>query len=355
MYVPSGEFRSAVMMVEEVSAGPVALIFGVAGVNRGGEPDSGFGSIAAPNLGEIPRDTIEAGVSAGACVSVVMVSFHTGAALSRSIASVLGDPDVSQLILVNNGNPSEVGDWLSAVAAEDSRLVVVEGQGNIGFSKGCNLGVASATGEYLLLLNPDCLLPARALRKLLDAGRELPEPWVLGPRLVFPDGREQAGARRREPTPLRILIEGLSLYRLFPRLQRINMHCDPLPAAIMAVEVISGACMLVSRAGFLKVGGMDEGYFLHVEDIDFCVRFRQSGGQTYFLPDLEVVHEKGSSGASLFRIEWYKTRGFFRYLRRFRDRYRQPTLGMLVRFALLLRFVLLALRSMVPMGFGRKR
>lgn len=285
-------------------------------------------------------------------VSVIMVSFHTGAALPRAIESVLGDPHVRQLILVNNGNPSKVREALFARAAEDRRIVTVDGQGNVGFSRGCNLGVASATGEYLLLLNPDCILPPGALKSLLEAGLGLADPWVLGPRLVFPDGREQAGARRREPSPMRILVEGLGLYRLFPHLQRINMHADPLPSGITPVDVISGACMLVPRKSFLDVGGMDEGYFLHVEDIDFCVRFSEAGGQAYFVPDVAVAHLKGSSSASLARVEWHKTKGFFRYLRQFRRRYRQPGLELVVRLALLLRFLVFLVRSAAPRRTG---
>ena len=287
------------------------------------------------------------------CVSVVMVSFYTGAPLTAAIDSVLADPQVAQLILVNNGNPSETGAALSALAARDPRVVLVEGQGNVGFSRGCNLGAAAATGEYQLLLNPDCILPAGALGGLLEAGSSLPGPWVVGPRLIFPDGAEQAGARRREPSPRRILVEGLGLYRLFPRLQRINMHDDPLPATITPVDVISGACMLMPRADFQRIGGMDEGYFLHVEDIDFCVRFRQAGGQAHFVPRVEVVHRKGSSRTGRLRVEWHKTTGFFRYLRQFRRRYRQPGTELVARLALLLRFAAVVLRSLSIGGSGR--
>src|SRR4051812_6734384 len=105
-------------------------------------------------------------------VSVVMVSYHTGEVLPHAIRAVLMQAGLSELILVDNGNPAETVNELAMLAAHNERFVLVTGQGNVGFSRGCNLGTARASGEYVLLLNPDCLLPADALTTFAQALEE---------------------------------------------------------------------------------------------------------------------------------------------------------------------------------------
>jgi GT2 family glycosyltransferase len=164
---------------------------------------------------------------------------------------------------------------------------------------------------------------------------------MLGPRLLNPDGSEQAGDRRRVLTPWLALVEALGLYRL-PGVQRFNLHREPLPQHTLAVPVISGACMLLPQPDYWALGGMDEGFFLHVEDIDFCVRFAAGGGTVYFCPGVSVAHAKGTSEASALTVEWHKTRGFFRYFRKhFSGRY-PPGVVPLVNAAILGRYLLLA-------------
>jgi len=279
-------------------------------------------------------------------VSVVMVSYWTGPVLFEAVDSVLRQGEASQLLLVNNGNPPQVETELRRLRDQAMDLVLIEGQGNVGFAAACNLGARRASGQLLLILNPDCVLPAQGLARLLRQTRTLVRPWVMGCRLLDTDGREQAGARRRQPTACGLLAEGLGLTRLFPgcrRLPRVNLHRDPVPEQISEVEVTSGACMIMPAADYWGIGGMDEGFFLHVEDIDFCVRFRARGGHVFFSSEVAVVHHKSTSAADPVRVEWYKTRGFFRYFRK----HRRPWIGwleMLFADAMVLgRFLFLAL------------
>jgi GT2 family glycosyltransferase len=110
--------------------------------------------------------------------------------------------------------------------------------------------------------------------------------------------------------------------------------------------------MLMPVAAYHRLGGMDEGYFLHLEDVDFCLRFARAGGGVYFCPAPAVTHVKSSSAASPLRVEWHKTRGFFRYFHRhFRGRY-PPGVLPLLDLLILLRYLLLVglhgLRSLLP-------
>ena len=104
--------------------------------------------------------------------SVIMVSYHTGAVLFASMKTVLTQEGLAELVLVDNGNPPDILARLQQMALMEPRLRIITGQGNVGYAKSCNLGVRDATGEYVVLMNSDCLLPpADALLVLQRASR----------------------------------------------------------------------------------------------------------------------------------------------------------------------------------------
>ncbi|MEM1103972.1 MAG: glycosyltransferase family 2 protein [Pseudomonadota bacterium] len=259
-------------------------------------------------------------------VSVIIVSYWTGPLLSRSIASVTAQRCVKEIVLVDNGNWPHELERACAVSPEGAVPIrVISGQGNVGFATGCNLGAKAATGDYLLILNPDAALPAGGLDRLLAEAEQLERPWLIGPRLLDPDGGEQAGGRRSVLTPWRAVVEMLQLYRFAPRhpyFRRFNFHQDPCPEKTTPVPVISGACMFLPREDYFSIGGMDEAYFLHVEDVDFCLRFADAGGRAYFAPDVAVIHNKSSSRVHPVAVERRKAQSLTRYFwTHFRDPY----------------------------------
>ncbi|HLJ65513.1 MAG TPA: glycosyltransferase family 2 protein [Stellaceae bacterium] len=281
-------------------------------------------------------------------VSIIMVSFNTGPVLFAAIESGLRQAGLSELVLVDNGNPPEVSAELQAWSRRDPRLVLIAGQGNVGFAKGCNLGAraaAAAKGSAFLFLNPDCELETGTLVALMAAGAALPRPFLLGCRLQDPDGAEQRGSRRELLTPWTALVESLRLDRLIPNhplFKRLNRHEGPLPKEITPVPAISGAAMMMMQEDFWAIGGFDEGYFLHVEDLDFCYRFRQVGGEIYFVPGIAIRHHRGTSKARPLRIEWHKMRGFLRYFRKHFSRSPFALLLPVASAGILMRFLLKA-------------
>lgn len=246
--------------------------------------------------------------------SVVMVTFHTGPTLEKAIAAVFASTAPVELILVNNGNPPEIENKLAALSVRESRLIWITGHGNIGFGAACNLGAKAARGAYLLLLNPDCILEPETVSRLLSHARDprLRQPAMIGARLQDVDGRDQRGSRRALLTPVSAFVEALHLGRLFPRL-RLNFHDAPIPAALEPVPAISGAFMFLSAKDYWSIGGYDEGYFLHVEDLDICLRFRRAGGEIYFAPDIKAAHIGGTSETDSTFLEICKAKGFTRY------------------------------------------
>jgi GT2 family glycosyltransferase len=153
---------------------------------------------------------------------------------------------------------------------------------------------------------------------------------MVGGLLLNPDGTEQGGGRRAAPTPWLSFIRAFGLHRLSQRWPKLfyDFHEDkqPLPDNPTQVEAISGACMLVRQDAIADVGKMDEGYFLHCEDLDWCMRFRQNGWEILFVPDVKVLHNKGTcSKTKPIFVAWQKHKGMIRYYRKF-FRHRYPGL-----------------------------
>lgn len=248
-------------------------------------------------------------------ISVVMVTYHTGPALWQAIHSVLAQEGATELIVVNNGNPPDVVIKLRHMAEENPAITIISGQGNAGFARGCNLGAEMAKGDYILLLNPDCILPPSGAMELIRALASH-NGMLAGGYLQYPDGTEQRGSRRTFLDPSNALVESLWLHTLFPQRfgqRKFNSHDDAVPDHITEIDVISGACMMLSLSDYKMLGGMDEGYFLHVEDMDFCKRVQNAGGKTLFVPHVKITHFRSTSNAPSSVVEWHKTKGFIRY------------------------------------------
>ena len=246
-------------------------------------------------------------------ISVIMVSYMTGPALMEAIMAVLADRDIHELIVVDNGNTESARARLSELTANRNRVRFLQGHGNIGFARACNYGANLATGHYLLFLNPDAIIAKGAARQLANAGDGLMEPWITGCLLRDEKGREQRGARRRALTPLSALVSFMPFLQVIPGLQSIHRENDPLPTQPVQIETVSGACLMTDRPCFEKMGGFDERYFLHVEDIEICRRARQMGGQVGFVPGATVMHYGSTSNVPRVWIENEKLKGFLRY------------------------------------------
>lgn len=246
-------------------------------------------------------------------ISVVMVSYMTGPALMEAIFAVLADRDIHELIVVDNGNTEPARARLSELTANRNRVRFIQGHGNIGFARACNYGAAMATGHYLLFLNPDAIISKGAARELANAGDCLVEPWITGGLLRDIEGKEQKGARRSALTPASAVVGFLPFLEKFPGLRSVHRDRDPMPVAPTQIETISGACLMTDRPSFDKMGGFDEKYFLHVEDIAICRRARQLGGQVGFVPGATVMHYGSTSNAPKIWVEREKLKGFLRY------------------------------------------
>jgi GT2 family glycosyltransferase len=288
-------------------------------------------------------------------VSVVTVNFNAGRhLLACARAALASSVPVDMFVVDNRSLDSSVAELRGALGG-DARLTLLENAANLGFARANNLALGRAQGEFLLLLNPDCLVQPDTLERLLPLFDRFPDAGMLGPLIRNPDGTEQAGCRRREPTAARAFVRAFGLDRFGPlREHGIVQRDDPLPPGPAEVDAISGAFMLVRKSALAQVGPLDDGYFLHCEDLDWCKRFRSAGWRVLFVPDVAVVHDKGSSSRDRpVRVLWHMHRGMLRYYWKFTG---GPAALLLpvVAAAVWARFAVLALVSLLrPRARGR--
>jgi len=272
--------------------------------------------------------------SVGEPVSIVIVNHNAGRLLAECLEAALAQ--ARQVILVDNASNPVPFESVAARFAAHPRLLVIRSKINTGFATGCNLGAARALERAILFLNPDCILREGSLAALVRALDSSEHVGMVGGLLTDVDGNEQGGARRSVPTPWRSFVRGFGLSRfawLAPRLlSDFYLHREPLPAAPVDVEAVSGALVLVSRAAFSVAGPWDDGFFLHCEDLDLCLRFRTAGWRVLFVPDAPAVHHRGMcSRARPLAVEWHKHRGMIRFYRKhFRQAYPAGLFGLVV-------------------------
>jgi len=247
------------------------------------------------------------------CLDIVIVNFNGGHKILDCINSAIALDDINQIIVADNGSNDGSLEELQSIAKQNARVVLVRNAANIGFSAGNNRAIHFLSASYALFINPDTLISGDAVRKLLTFMSSDPQTGMAGPLILNQDGSEQRACRRDEPTPLAALKTLVG-----NREKGINKVGKPLPAGPVEVDAISGACMLVRREALEDVGPLDEGYFLHCEDLDWCKRFWLKGWKVMFLPHVSITHAKGGSSHNRrVRVEWHKHKGMARYYRKF--------------------------------------
>ena len=272
---------------------------------------------------------------------VIVVNYNAGRLLVDCILSVVKS-GVARVIVVDNDSTDDSLEHLKHVVG-DERLLVINNSKNLGFATACNIGVRASSASQILFLNPDSVLGTGALDRMSDVLDCSESTGMVGSLLNNPDGTEQAGGRRVFPTPKRAFMRAFGLSRFAKYMPGVFsdflLYKEPLPNHPIEVEAISGACMLVKREAMDDVGLWDEGYFLHCEDLDWCMRLRQKGWKVIFVPDATVIHILGwcSRNRPLF-VEWHKHKGMMRFYRKFFSHQYPGLLLWLVAIAIWLRF-----------------
>jgi len=228
-------------------------------------------------------------------LSIVIVNFNGRGHLETCLASLAAHPPAAATEIVVVDNASTDGSAALVARWPDVRLVPLAE--NRGFSAGNNEGIRVSSGELILLLNSDTVVPAGALDRLIGRLDAHPEAAVAGPRLVDAEGRAELsfGPMISPLAELRQkMVTGLHARRFGP----VSRWVDARTHREGYVDWVSGACLLVRRRVSDAVGGLDERFFLYTEDVDFCASVRAQGWKVLFTPVAEIVHLRGRSRAT---------------------------------------------------------
>ncbi len=245
--------------------------------------------------------------------SALIVSYNTRELLLESIASVVDEPGVETIVYDNaseDGSPE-------AVAACFPMVRLISSETNLGFATGVNRAAAAAHGQTLLVLNPDARMCPGALDLLLDLLAREPRAALIGPALRYPDGAPQAAAFRF-PGLLQVVLDLFPIPRLTDSALNGRVPAATSGSPQVAIDYPLGACMLIRRAAWQDVGPLDEGYFMYLEELDWCQRARQRGWSVWHVPAAIAVHHGGAStrqrADAMFAQLW---RSRLRYYQRF--------------------------------------
>jgi GT2 family glycosyltransferase len=227
-------------------------------------------------------------------LSVLVASYNTRDLLLDCLASLERNTGALrvQTIVVDNAS---VDGSPEAVTARFPQVALVRNPVNEGFAKANNRALAAARGRFVLLLNPDTLVPPDVLEPMVRLMEENPGVGVAGCRVDRPDGALDAACKRSFPTPWSALGRFLALDRWFPRAFGGYRRAADDPRGRYDVDAVVGAFMLVRRETVDEVGGLDESFFMFGEDLDWCYRVKAKDWRVWYVGDRGVVHHKGAS------------------------------------------------------------
>lgn len=248
-------------------------------------------------------------------VAVVIVAHDSGVLLADCVQRVLADDACSELVVVDNA--SSDGSLAALASIADPRLRTTAMGHNAGFAVACNRGAVQTGSPWLLFLNPDALVEADTLTRLRTIAGADAGIGLLGADVRDAGGAREAAARRRDPTLGRLIATQLGRLPGCRSLARHGLEQPARDEPLSTVDATSGALMLLPRALFARIGGFDEGYFLHAEDLDLCRRVRAAGARVVVANEVAITHLQGGSSRRrpLFVI-WHKHRSLWRYFAR---------------------------------------
>lgn len=226
-------------------------------------------------------------------LSALVLNYRSARATVACVRALLQQTTAAdmEIVVIDNHSEDESVQWIRNTVRGLPRVHVVETASNLGFGQGYGAGAAHARGDYLLVCNPDKLLPPDGAERLLAVLRGDPGIGIAAPRLVHRDGTVRSSARAF-PRPLDVVAKRTLLQHVLPGHVRRYLQTQAPADAQRDTDWVVGGCFMIPRALFLELGGFDERFFLFFEDIDLCRRVWQAGKRVTFVPSVTAVDRK---------------------------------------------------------------
>lgn len=224
-------------------------------------------------------------------ISVIIVNWNTLKVTSDCIQSLIDIKEISPIEIIIIDNASHDGS-VEALRNQFPSIKIIANETNVGFAAGCNQGLEQASGKYLLLLNSDTTANGESLKGMMDFLKNHPKVGAVGCRLLYADGTVQS-SHGNFPTPSEFLLHqsllAILIKRFFSRLKNFFPHIKHNQKPYK-VDWLMGACIMMPREIYRKVGGFDPDYFMYCEDADWCFRLAKEGYSIYHLPQYSIFH-----------------------------------------------------------------
>jgi GT2 family glycosyltransferase len=249
-------------------------------------------------------------------LSIIIVNWNTKDLLLQCLESVYQTIKrvEMEVFVVDNGS---MDGSIAAAKGRFPEVKFIQNEINLGFARANNQALSLAEGRYLLLLNPDTQVKKGAMERLISFMDAHPEAGGAGAQLLNSDGSRQNSIANFPSLATELLNKSL-LRWFFPSVFPGKERNYPEP---IEVDSVIGACMVVKRDAIEPVGLLDEGYFLFLEETDWCYRMRRTGWKIYHVPQAEIYHFQGK-GVEMekkkARVEYY--RSLYRFFKKNRGR-----------------------------------
>jgi N-acetylglucosaminyl-diphospho-decaprenol L-rhamnosyltransferase len=238
-------------------------------------------------------------------IDVVIINWNSGSLLRACTQSLLSNDQknlIRKIIIVDNFS----NDHSQHQIPNDHRIILIQNNENLGFSKACNQGFLNAEADYVLLLNPDAEVLDNTLEAALECMNMHSNVDILGVQLLDERNGKVQSSCARFPKPSRFLFHSLGLSKLLPGVfHPPTLMTDWNHQESRYVDQVMGAFMFIRRTTFERIGYFDERFFVYYEELDFSLRLKKSGGKTYFNANIQALHKGGGTTASVVDFRLY--------------------------------------------------
>ena len=278
-------------------------------------------------------------------VATIIVNYNAGETLQHCFSALRKSQLPTQITLVDNASSDGSAEKLQTQYGNQPGIEFLFNTTNLGFAPAVNAVARNSEADWLLILNPDCILEPETLGKLVNALESDNQAALAGPSVLDEGGRLQRATQRRFPDPWKSLMTASGLWRLgkwFPAFHGVEVKVSKTGKGAEVCEAVSGACMLLRRSAFETVGYLDEEYAMHCEDLDLMYRLKEKGWHCLLVSQARCIHKQGLSSRS--RPTWVhfqKHRGMARFYGKFQAESSLFPIRMLVYAGIWLRFIVL--------------
>ena len=228
-------------------------------------------------------------------LTVVSVNYNVKYYLEQCLLSLYRAVEniPTEVIVVDNASTDGSPEY---IVERFPQLTYIYNKRNVGFACANNQAMEKARGEYVLLLNPDTLLPETNITEVLEFMDTHPDAGACGVKMLAPDGHFLPESKRGYPSPATSFWKLTGMHRIFPDNPRFDgYYLSRLDEnAVHSVPVLAGAYMMLRRKALNSSGLLDEDFFMYGEDIDLSCRITEAGYKNYYLP-YPILHYKGES------------------------------------------------------------